>query len=134
MVECSNKGACDRKLAMCICEENYEGLACERTICLNQCSNNGECITMKQYAADFGREYSTPWDATKQVGCVCDLGWRGRDCSQMECPSGPDVLKGHGNEHGRDCSGRGICDYKTGLCLCFQGFYGGACEYQTILW
>ena len=51
----------------------------------------------------------------------------------MECPSGPDPLKGFGNEAGRDCSGRGICSYKTGLCLCFPGFYGGACEYQVSL-
>lgn len=84
LVECSNKGLCDRKLAVCNCETNYEGLACERTVCLNQCSNNGECLTLKQYAADFGREYATPWDATKQVGCVCDLGWRGRDCSESK--------------------------------------------------
>jgi len=38
--------------------------------------------------------YSTPWDAEKQLGCVCDLGQRGPDCSLFECPSGGDVLKG----------------------------------------
>lgn len=48
-----------------------------------------------------------------------------------ECPTGPDPLKGLGGESGRDCSGRGICDYKVGLCTCFLGFYGQACEYQV---
>lgn len=33
----------------------------------------------------------------------------------------------------RDCSGRGICDYETGQCNCFSGFYGEACQIQTIL-
>jgi hypothetical protein len=32
----------------------------------------------------------------KHVGCVCDLGYRGPDCSLEECPSGPDVLLGDG--------------------------------------
>jgi hypothetical protein len=34
-----------------------------------------------QLASDAGRVYSTPWDAEKQLGCVCDLGQRGPDCS-----------------------------------------------------
>jgi len=32
-----------------------------------------------------------------------------------------------------ECSSRGICDYSSGLCTCFNGFYGNACEKQTIL-
>ena len=51
----------------------------------------------------------------------------------VECPSGPDVLKGFGNESGRDCSGRGLCDYTVGTCGCFLGYYGTKCEYQTVL-
>lgn len=51
----------------------------------------------------------------------------------VECPSGPDVLKGYGNEAGRDCSGRGLCDYSAGICSCFHGYYGTKCEYQTVL-
>ena len=46
----------------------------------------------------------------------------------MECPTGPDIQRGLGNEAGRDCSGRGICDYKKGLCECFDGYYGLKCE------
>jgi hypothetical protein len=41
-------------------------------------------------------------------------------------------MKGLGNTAGRDCSGRGICDYSSGDCKCFSGYYGTQCEYQTI--
>lgn len=81
VVECSNKGRCDRATGECVCYPNYEGIACERTICPNRCSDAGVCFTQKQLAAEADRVYSTPWDATKQVGCVCDLGRRGPDCS-----------------------------------------------------
>lgn len=62
------------------------------------------------------------------MGCYCDLGYRGPDCSEKECPSKADPLQGYGNEAGRDCSGRGICDYKKGVCKCFSNYYGEACE------
>jgi hypothetical protein len=31
-------------------------------------------------AAKSNRQYATPWDASKQVGCMCDPGWRGPSC------------------------------------------------------
>jgi hypothetical protein len=137
-VECSNKGACNRKTGECTCFANYEGIACERTICPNKCSDAGVCYTEKQLASEAKGGGSYPvydnvWDAEKHVGCVCDLGRRGPDCSLIECPSGPDVMKGSGNEAGRDCSGRGLCDYSNGICSCFHGYYGTKCEYQTVL-
>ena len=156
-VECSNKGICDRKTGECQCFANYDGIACERTICPNNCNNRGVCYTEKQLASEAGLTYQGPWDALKHVGCICDLGYRGPDCSLRlfscfllfliffffsfssfsflleECPSGSDVLLGEGNEKGRDCSGRGICDYEQGLCQCFPGYFGTRCQYQTIL-
>lgn len=88
-LECSNRGICDRSTGMCDCFENFEGIACERTICPNDCSMSGVCYTQRQLAEDAGRIYETPWDADKNVGCVCDLGFRGPDCRLVECPSGP---------------------------------------------
>lgn len=53
-----------------------------------------------------------------------------------ECPSDEDPKSatnpGLDNEY-RDCSGRGICDYTTGLCTCFEGYYGTACETAATL-
>lgn len=132
-MECSNAGVCDRRTGECECFDGYDGIACERTRCPNDCSGRGICYTMKQLAAEAGRRYTKPWDAMKQTGCVCDVGFRGPDCSLQECPNGPDVMFGDGNEKGRDCSGRGICDYSSGLCRCFTGYYGTRCQHQTIL-
>ena len=53
--------------------------------------------------------------------------------SVEECPSGKDVLLGYGASEGRDCSGRGLCNYDSGLCECFTGYFGTRCQYQTIL-
>ena len=132
-VECSMKGMCDRKTGECKCFDGYDGKACERTVCPSNCNNRGRCIKQEQLAYEASKTYSEPWDALKHVGCVCDLGFRGPDCSLQECASGPDVLRGDGNSKGRDCSGRGICDYSAGLCKCFVGYYGTRCQYQTIL-
>lgn len=98
IVECSNKGKCDYKSGMCNCFNGYEGLACERTVCHNDCNDQGVCFTQRQMAEEAGREYSTPWDADRHVGCVCDPGFRGVDCSLRECPSGADPFKGRPDE------------------------------------
>ena len=80
-----------------------------------------------------GARYDTAWDADYNYGCKCDQGFRGPDCSKIECPSLADPLGHKGAAEGRDCSGRGSCDYTTGVCECFRGFYGGSCEYMTNL-
>ena len=63
VVECSNKGICDRKNGNCQCFAGYGGKACERTTCPNECSKRGVCMTIEALAAEFGATYSTPWDA-----------------------------------------------------------------------
>jgi hypothetical protein len=131
--ECSNKGSCDRTTGTCACFPGYEGVACQRTVCPNNCNDRGTCWPEKHLAAKVGRVYTAPWDAMKHVGCLCDAGYRGPDCSLQECPTGTDVLDGYGNEAGRDCSGRGLCNYNDGTCSCFSGFFGTRCQYQTTL-
>lgn len=130
-VECSNKGSCDRKTGACTCFPGYDGVSCQRSTCPDNCNDRGTCWPEKHLAAKAGRTYDTPWDNMKHVGCFCDAGYRGPACELQECPSGTDPLDGYGNEAGRDCSGRGICDYADGTCSCFSGFYGTHCQYQT---
>ena len=74
MAECSNRGDCDRTSGVCECHENFDGVACERTICPNDCRGLGICYTQLQMAENAGTTYRDIWDSKKQVGCVCDVG------------------------------------------------------------
>lgn len=64
---------------------------------------------------------------------MCFTGYRGPSCALKECPSGPDPSEGYGNEAGRDCSGRGVCNYKSGKCQCFWPYYGKRCHIKKAL-
>lgn len=129
--ECSSQGTCDRKTGQCKCFDGYDGIACQQSSCPNNCNHNGRCVTQEILALEAFKTYSAPWDANKEAGCVCDQGNRGVDCSLVECPTKQDVRGGPGAASGRDCSGRGLCDYSSGLCSCFVGYYGTACESQS---
>jgi hypothetical protein len=75
-------------------------------------------------------KYNSAFDKSQSMGCVCDKGHSGPDCSLTDCPSSADPMGGAGSESGRVCSGRGNCNYETGVCSCYKGFYGYACETQ----
>lgn len=99
--------------------------------------------------------YRRAWDASVGVACLCDstwavgLGpgetqaaeWFGPDCSLRRCPSGDDPLTvvdetdctnksggAVGNLCHAECAHRGICNTRTGVCACFDGFAGAACD------
>jgi len=159
-VECSGRGLCDRTSGQCKCFTGYDGEACQRTTCKNSCSGHGVCQDQSHFFTDAniaGVTYSQlagedaflgPYDAAKQMGCKCDKGFRGPDCSLQECPSGADPLLAQQDASttlfsadpnfplqedsvARDCSGRGVCDYSAGICKCFKGYFGERCETQT---
>jgi hypothetical protein len=130
--ECSGRGTCDYASGKCKCIDGYTGEACQRTACPNSCSGHGQCQSEERFVKDAatGFKYEA-YDSAQQYGCRCDDGYRGADCSQIECPSGADILGGDGGAAGMDCSGRGLCDYSTGVCKCHKGYYGERCESQT---
>ena len=104
-------------------------------MCPNQCSGHGGCQTEARFAQAglTANAVYNGYEGLQQYGCKCDNGYRGADCSQVECPSGDDVMGGDGGSQGMDCSGRGLCNYAIGVCNCFRGFYGARCEQQSTL-
>lgn len=98
--ECSNMGICDRETGTCQCREGFEGSACEKQSCLDNCNNVGECVSMKYNAlnkdAGYGQVYTydNVWDSNKIYGCKCDEGYFGVGCKKKSCPTGDDPLTG----------------------------------------
>jgi hypothetical protein len=110
--ECSDMGLCDRTTGQCTCFAGYTGAACQRTSCPNDCNGHGICQSNVKFAqdatialqpedfaaaglnADFDYliSYDLAWDSDLHFGCKCDVGYRGSDCSQVECPSSADPL------------------------------------------
>ena len=100
IMECSNRGICNRESGECTCGIGFEGAACERMTCPTNCNAHGVCQSMKYFASlkDPGEgtvfQYATIWDSEKIYGCKCDEGYSGPDCSLRMCPMGDDPLTG----------------------------------------
>lgn len=67
--------------------------------------------------------------------CNCYRNWQGTDCSERTCPYAAawadtkDTTVSNRAEHFyAECSAKGICDRKTGVCECFEGFEGKGCS------
>lgn len=121
LAECSNRGSCNRSTGQCKCDSMFEGSACERFMCPNDCSGRGRCVSAKALARlqDPGevrnsctstdictdidcteRDYNAcmvtytyeTWEADNWYGCICDDGYSGYDCSRRTCVTGDDPL------------------------------------------
>ena len=114
--ECSNRGKCDRATGECLCETLFEGSACERLACPNDCSGRGRCMDAKALA-----RHQDSGVLRKDGGClstdVCnDGGCSERDyevCSAVhvyETPWEADMFFG---------------------CLCDEGYAGYDCSIRT---
>lgn len=102
--ECSNRGTCDYTTGICKCFDGFEGLACNRLKCPDDCSGHGTCRSMRYHAANADRSYSgdlpghenklynSNWDADMIWGCECDEGYQGYNCALRVCPLGDDPL------------------------------------------
>jgi hypothetical protein len=100
-------------------------------------------------AWDDNTHYACVCDSSWPVGLLSgdtqQAEFFGPFCQFRHCPSGDDPMTAinetnctgkaiFGGDLGQsgnlchvDCSNRGICDYSSGICQCFDGFYGSNC-------
>lgn len=90
-MDCSNKGTCNHETGFCECMPGFEGEACQRAACPNNCNNKGTCQTIEQIAKNSFATYKL-WNKETTMGCVCDPGYHGPDCSLRKCKFGVDPL------------------------------------------
>ena len=101
----------------------------------------------------FGCVCDSYWTVGLTSGATQEPEWFGADCSLRHCPSNDDptttavneldcggkqaadsIYSGEtGNLCHVDCSNRGTCNFKTGQCKCFTGYYGESCHGTSAL-
>lgn len=94
----------------------YDGSGCPNMCNVFAAPMHGRCDT------------STPVSV-----CRCNSGYSGVDCGRRSCPTGPawfDQATDASTAHTSivECSGRGTCDTRKGVCKCAADFEGAACE------
>jgi hypothetical protein len=64
--------------------------------------------------------------------CVCFTGFSGPECAERVCATGnawvAKATSARAAHPAMECSNAGTCNSRSGLCECFPGFAGSACE------
>lgn len=105
--ECANRGICNRDSGECQCFPGYEGKACQRSTCPNDCSGHGRCayienlpfqnVPMDYHQGNFLNQDPVTfpnyfWDNHKERGCICDPEYGDVDCSKRMCMYATDIM------------------------------------------
>lgn len=147
--------ACDRMLCpndcsghgQCVSIKEMARLSNALPLNANTYYEGGADSTTWDEDMTFGCVCDSSWEVGLGAGQTQEPEWFGPDCSLRHCPSADDprtiavetnctnvaaagsTAVGHaGNLCQVDCANRGICDYSTGICSCFNGFYGIDCS------
>lgn len=104
---CSNAGLCNYQEGKCQCFKGFTGSACQRSVCPNDCSGHGSCVSIADVSYFYGADYTqdgstligdgkgvvyTNWDKDSITMCECDASFFGADCSLHMCAKGDDPL------------------------------------------
>ena len=148
--DCSGRGTCSTMRALSMLDE---------ALPLTSRENRSYMHTNNERPAhtwDADRIYGCVCDSSWPVGLEANETqspeFFGPDCSLQRCPTGDDPMTrrdetdcynvtaagGHGvgkpgNKCHVDCSNRGNCNHATGVCTCFRGFRGPACDMIDVL-
>jgi len=100
-----------------VCKNNYAGNNCDK--CAKGFGTGdglGDCsLCNDDYCSGHGRNCVVVNGIPKCM--VCDPSFGGNDCATRSCWGTP----------GNPCEGRGKCNTLTGICDCYEGFYGPDC-------
>ena len=113
---CSKQGMCIN--GTCDCYAGFIGDDCSMGPyageCPGSCSGHGACALVATVPLPTGvSDIRRDGILGGTVGCVCDEGWTGPDCTIRACPE--------------DCNGNGACA-QNGTCFCYRFWGGKACS------
>lgn len=135
---CSNRGVCLPQSTLPI---RSDALPLTNSTTHRYVATSGD--SGSAWDGNFGRACvcDSSWEVGLGAGQTQLAEYFGPACEYRRCPSGDDPLTavdetdcdgkvqtegggegGEGNKCHLDCSGRGTCDYSTGICSCFAGF------------
>jgi len=137
--ECSGHGRCQSMKVMATMT-NALPLSAATTY------TGAEATTTWDEEMSYGCVCDSGWTVGLASGQTQEPEYFGHDCSMRHCPTGdsPTTADNELDCNGKvaaggvgtgaagnlchvDCAGKGLCDYETGACECFKGFWGANC-------
>eukprot|EP00924_Labyrinthula_sp_SR-Ha-C_P009323 snap_masked-scaffold_2-processed-gene-20.12-mRNA-1 protein AED:0.01 eAED:0.01 QI:0/-1/0/1/-1/1/1/0/282 len=114
----------NKKIRGCLCDSSWNvGLA------------SGETQASEYFGADCSLKRCPSGDdpMTSEDETNCKDKRQDKDTLEVTSHVGESNVGAEGNLCHIDCSNRGLCDHEMGLCSCFAGYSGNACEKQDVL-
>lgn len=79
--------------------------------------------------------FASGLEGTNNVNAGAVVMWKTATCTVSDWTESAAVNTAFSNAdiENAECAGRGTCDRSSGLCSCYKGYHGVACERQTVL-
>jgi len=89
-----------------------------------------EAFNPDDYEVSYQRERSNRNDQANSIVSVAEVG---TDRKWHKLIDGTPVIAYQSNQDLWECSRRGLCDFETGKCKCFDGYSGYKCQERSVL-